>query len=91
MAGQDEAERLYASVGNWKDTDGYSAQERLAIEFAERFCLTHDSLDEDFFERLKGEFTEEQILDLVTCCSMFLGLGRMLSVLDIEEEEPVRI
>jgi len=91
LAGQDEAERLYASVENWKDTDGYSAQERLAIEFAERFCLTHNSLDEDFFGRLKGEFTEEQILDLVTCCSMFLGLGRMLSVLDIEEEEPVRI
>jgi alkylhydroperoxidase family enzyme len=91
LAGQDEAERLYASVGNWKDTDGYSAQEKLAIEFAERFCVSHDSLDDDFFERLRAEFSEEEILDLVTCCSMFLGLGRMLSVLGIEEEEPVRI
>ncbi len=91
MAGQDEAERLYASVGNWKDTDGYSAQEKLAIEFAERFCVSHDSLDDDFFERLRAEFSEEEILDLVTCCSMFLGLGRMLSVLGIEEEDPVRI
>ncbi len=91
MAGQDEAERLYAAVGQWRNTEGYSAQEKLAIEFAEQFCLSHDSLDDGFFDRLRAEFTEEQILDLTTCCSMFLGLGRLLSVLGIEETEPTTI
>ena len=89
--GQEGVEDLYRSVGEWRESDGYSEAEKLAIEFAERYCLDHLSLNDEFFERLRTQFSDEEILDLTTCCAMFLGLGRMLAVLDLEQREPMRL
>ena len=63
----------------------YSAQERLAIEYAERFALDHLGIDDAFFARLAQCFTDAEILDLTICLAAFLGLGRMLRSLGIDE------
>jgi alkylhydroperoxidase family enzyme len=78
------AEDFYGAVGT-PDQDELSEQERLAVAYAERFALDHTSIDDEFIERLRGSFTDPEILDLTICLSAFLGLGRTLRALGITE------
>lgn len=78
-------EDLYANVENLA-YEGYNEQERLAIEYAERFAYDHQRLDDDFWSRMKGAFTDQEILDLTICIGSFIALGRTLVVLGIDHE-----
>lgn len=82
-AGVDED--LYDHAAEWRTWPGYSAQERIAAEFAERFAGDHTGLrdDEDFWERAAEQFDAELLTDLALSCAMWLGMGRMLRTLDI--------
>ena len=82
---QGVTEDFYRHVGEHDSAGDYSEQERLAIEYAERFALNHLSIDDAFFARLSGSFTDAEILDLTICLAAFLGLGRMLRSLGINE------
>ena len=77
-------EDFYCAVGS-PDDASLSDQERLAVEYAERFAINHTSIDDAFMERLRGSFTDPEILDLTICLSAFLGLGRTLRALGITE------
>jgi alkylhydroperoxidase family enzyme len=77
-------EDFYCAVGS-PEEDGLSEQERLAVEYAERFATDHTSIDDAFVERLRAAFTDAEVLDLTICLSAFLGLGRTLRVLGITE------
>jgi alkylhydroperoxidase family enzyme len=78
-------EDFYAHVAEHETSDLYSEQERLAIAYAERFALDHLAIDDAFFGRLRSVFTDAEILDLTICLAAFLGLGRLLRVLGIDE------
>jgi len=80
--GVDEA--LYDGVAD-PAVGGYSAQELLAIEYAEKFALDHRSIDDAFFERMKAEFSDAEILELTTMIGSWLAFGRLNAVLDISE------
>lgn len=82
-AGVDEA--LYEHATQWDSWPGYSAQERIAAEFAHRFATDHTGLrdDEDFWARAGEHFDDELLTDLALSCAMWLGMGRMLRTLDI--------
>ena len=89
LAEQGVDEELYAHVAD-PDAGDYSAQERLAIEFAERYALDHRSLDDAFFARLREHFTDAEILDLSICVGNWLAFGRLTMVLDLDEACAVR-
>ena len=76
-------EDLYEHVDD-RDDDRYTPRERLAIEFAERFALDHQGIDDAFFARLRAEFSDGELVDLSVRCAAFLGLGRVLAVLGID-------
>jgi alkylhydroperoxidase family enzyme len=78
-------EDFYRHVADHDTADGYSRQEQLAIEYAERFALDHLGIDDAFFARLAECFTDAEILDLTICLAAFLALGRMLRSLGIDE------
>lgn len=82
-AGVDED--LYAHATVWRTWPGFSEQERVAAEFAERFAADHTGLrdDEEFWERCRAQFSDELLTDLALSCAMWLGMGRMLRTLDI--------
>ena len=86
FAEQGVTAELYAHVHEALDRDDYSEREKLAIEFAERFALDHQGIDDELFSRLRSAFADDEILDLTICCAVFLGLGRMLTVLGITAE-----
>jgi alkylhydroperoxidase family enzyme len=79
------SEDFYAHVADHGTSDLYSEQERLAIAYAERFAIDHLAIDDAFFVGLRAVFTDAEILDLTICLAAFLGLGRLLRVLGIEE------
>ncbi len=78
-------EDFYCQVGASDEDADFSRQERLAMEYAERFATDHLSIDDAFFERLRECFSDPEILDLTICLSAFLGLGRTLRSLGIAE------
>jgi alkylhydroperoxidase family enzyme len=82
-AGVDED--LYDHAAQWRTWPGYSEQERIAAEFAERFAGGHTALrdDDDFWARAKEHFSDELLADLALSCALWLGMGRMLRTLDI--------
>src|SRR5579863_8000429 len=82
---QGVTEDFYRHVGDHDAAGSYSQQERLAIEYAERFAVNHLSIDDAFFMRLSECFSDAEILDLTICLAAFLGLGRMLRSLGIDE------
>ncbi|MCV7089732.1 carboxymuconolactone decarboxylase family protein [Mycobacterium interjectum] len=76
---------LYDNVAAYASYPGYTPRQRLAIEFAERFANNHASMDDGFFERLRAVFSDEEVLDLTLCAAVFLGLGRSLAVLGVDQ------
>ena len=82
---QGVTEDFYAHVADHETSTGYSDQENLAIDYAERFALDHLAIDDAFFERLRAVFTDAEILDLTICLATFLGVGRLLRVLGIDQ------
>jgi len=76
---------FYEHVLDWRGWSGYSERERLAAEYAEGIALNHVGLrnNDDFWRRLRREFTDEEIVDLAFCCTLWLGAGRTMRVLDV--------
>jgi alkylhydroperoxidase family enzyme len=81
---QGVTEELYAHVEDHRDHDEYSEAERVAIEYAERFALDHLSIDDEFMARLRGQFSDADVLDLSICIADFLGFGRLTQVLKLD-------
>ena len=69
----------------WRTTDAFDDRTRLAAEYAERYATDHQGIDEDLFDRLRAVFSDAEVLDLTMCISVYLGLGRALEVLGIDE------
>ena len=76
---------LYENVTAYATYPDYTPRQRLAIEYAERFATEHASIDDAFFGRLRAVFSDEEILDLTLCVAVFLGLGRSLTVLGVDQ------
>jgi hypothetical protein len=81
----DIAPQLYENVANYASYPGYTPRQRLAIEYAERFATDHASIADAFMGRMRELFTDAEILDLTLCVAVFLGLGRTLTVLGIDQ------
>jgi AhpD family alkylhydroperoxidase len=78
-------EATYEHLDDYLTYDGYTERQRLAIEYAERFVVDHRGIDDQFFLRMRGHFSDAEIVDLTLCLSVYLGLGRTLEVLGIDD------
>jgi alkylhydroperoxidase family enzyme len=76
-------EGFYADVASWRDSDALTDRERLAAEFAQRFALDHQAMDETFWVRLRAAFADDEIADLTICCAAWLGTGRAMAVIGV--------
>ena len=62
-------------------------RERLAVRFAELMATSHNSIGDNFFEELRSEFTDPEIFELGMITGQFIGYGRLLSILDLENPD----
>lgn len=74
---------FYAEVGQWRESSVLTDRERLAAEYAQRFALEHQGMDDEFWARLRAAFADDELVDLTICCGMFLGMGRTLAVIGV--------
>ena len=59
-------------------------RERLAVRFAELMATAHNNIGDEFFEELRSKFTDPEIFELGMITGQFIGYGRLLSILDLE-------
>src|SRR6476660_6579931 len=57
-------EDLLLTVDQAKTAPGFTDGERLAIEYAERYCMDPTSIDDTFMRRLAEHYDSGQIIDL---------------------------
>jgi len=62
-------------------------REAAALDFAERFAVAHDSLDDEFMAGMRAHFTDAEIIELGLVTGAFLALGRLHRALDIAPME----
>jgi len=79
-------EEFYLGIGEWRDSPNYTARERIALEYAERFSEAPDALgyDEDFWQRAKAVFSEEELYELAIVIGCFVATGRYVHVLGFD-------
>jgi alkylhydroperoxidase family enzyme len=76
------SEDEYLGIADWRSVDTFTPEERIAIEFAERFSTDHLGMDEDFWQRARAEMSDAELFELGVCCASWLGLGRMTQIFD---------
>lgn len=64
---------------------GFTAREKLAVEFSDRFCNDIANLngDDDFWKLILTNFSEREIADICFYNSYFLGTGNTIRALGI--------
>ena len=82
-AGVDE--RLLGEVGEWRSSPSFSEAERRGLEYAERFCLDPQSIGVDLIAALRDDLGDGGLVDLTVCIAKYLALGRLISVLDLDQ------
>lgn len=81
----------YLHMLDWRTHEGFTEVERLVIDFAERFCIDHLSIDQAFFDRLLEHFTPSEVQELGLCVGSWLALGRVTAVYDTSVACPLRL
>ena len=79
-------EEMVSGLAEFENGD-YSEREKLALRFAERMAQNHHSLDDQFFRELRLQFTDPEIFELGMITGQFIGYGRLISILDLENQD----
>lgn len=79
-------EQFYNAVAEWRTSPLFSVREAIAIEYAEGLGLNPHGIAEndDFWQRAKAVYTDDEIVDLSYCIACWMGLGRVAHALGID-------
>lgn len=72
------------AVTRWRTTDVFDERTRLAAEYAERYALDHHGLDEEFWSRMTGHYSQAEIVELSMSIGSWLAFGRLNHVLGLD-------
>lgn len=87
-AANDVDENLVCSLEKPQEADDLTAQERVAIDIADRFAGDHLSITDERFAELREHFDEAQTMELLMHLALYVGMGRLAATLDMTEELP---
>lgn len=79
-------EDIISKIPEWKTNDTFDEREKLAFTFAEKLALDHKTIDNAFIDELKGLFSEPEILELGMMIGQYIGFGRFIRALDLEDK-----
>ena len=57
-------------VPTWRESSLFSPLERDALEYAERMTVTGEKVTDELFARLRGHFTEAQVVELTAVVAL---------------------
>ena len=81
-----EGEAKLQAAANWRDNGIFSAEERLALDYAERMTITGQRVDDTLFAGLKARFSEAQIVELTAAVALENFRSRFNPALGIEAQ-----
>jgi alkylhydroperoxidase family enzyme len=64
------AEKVEAALGDYKKNAMFSLREKLALELCERMTYTSKRVTDRFFNRLKKQFSEEELVELAAVIAL---------------------
>jgi len=82
----DNGEAKLQAAANWRDSPLFSAEERLALEYAERMTITGERVDDVLFAKLKAQFSEAQIVELTAAIALENFRSKFNPTLGIEAQ-----
>ena len=57
-------------VPTWRDSELFSATEKDALEYAEKMTITGEKVTDELWGRLRGHFTEAQLVELTAAVAL---------------------
>ncbi|WP_418955345.1 carboxymuconolactone decarboxylase family protein [Streptomyces tritici] len=82
--GEKVEEEFADAVSAWRTTGAFDERTRLAAEYAERYALDHHGLDEEFWSRMSGQYSQTEIVELTMSIGSWLAFGRLNRVLGLD-------
>ncbi len=76
-------EEKVARLAEYHSDAIFTDRERLALEFAEKMAMDHTALGDEFFRRLRVEFSDAEVVELGMAIGQYLGFGRFLHALEV--------
>jgi AhpD family alkylhydroperoxidase len=76
---------LLRHVHRAHELDSYTDAERVAIEYAARFCTDSARIDDALIERLRAHFDEGEIVELTLVIAKYMAFGRFMQVLGLDQ------
>ena len=76
-------EEMVAALADFEKGD-FTPRETLALRFATLMAQDHHKLDDAFFSGLREQFTDAEIIELGMVTGQFIGFGRLIAALDLE-------
>ena len=67
------------------DKSSFSPRERAALLLAETMATDHFAVDDKMIRNLQEHFSQEELVELMMMTGQYIGFGRMLSILQLEE------
>ena len=68
QAGADEDK--IREVPNWRQSQRFTPMEKDALEYAERMTITGEKVTDELWGRLRGHFTEAQLVELTAAVAL---------------------
>ena len=78
------------ALADFKDSDQFDERERLAIHLAEVMTLNPHAYTDEEFARLRGHFTEGEVIELVCAIGLFNYFNRANDLLQMETTKPAK-
>lgn len=82
--GQKVEEEFADAVTQWRTTGAFDERTRLAAEYAERYALDHHGIDDAFWDRMTGHYSQPEIVELSMSIGSWLAFGRLNRVLGLD-------
>jgi alkylhydroperoxidase family enzyme len=78
-------EDLHAKVARWADNDDFSATEKAALAFTERFCGESTAISDGDVAELEALLPPGQVVELALVVGKYLAMGRFMQVLGLDQ------
>ena len=75
-------EILDEGIENYDQSNNFSEKEKCALYYSELMALNPEKIDPDFYKRLKGFFSEEEIIELGVFIGFNIGYHTFFGTLD---------
>ena len=73
-------------VPTWRDSELFSAMEKDALEYAEKMTITGEKVTDELWGRLRGHFTEAQLVELTAAVALENFLSKFNVPLGVEAQ-----